>query len=92
MDPPTLVNAPLETTASDRIVQVVCKVSSALRGPRDVVGVPFGSDATKLAEAGIPSIILGPGSVDQAHANEEYVDLDQVALAAEIYPRAILEF
>jgi acetylornithine deacetylase len=56
------------------------------------VGVPYGSDASKLARAGIPSIILGPGSIDQAHAADEYVDLDQVALAAEIYARTILEF
>ena len=29
------------------------------------VGVPFGSDASKLARIGIPSIVLGPGSIDQ---------------------------
>jgi acetylornithine deacetylase len=92
MEPPTFANGPLETTTAHRIVQVVCKVSSGLRGPREVVGVPFGSDATALADAGIPCIILGPGSVDQAHAEEEYVDLDQVAAAAEIYAGAALEF
>jgi acetylornithine deacetylase len=61
-------------------------------GQSRIVGVPYGSDASKLAGAGIPSIILGPGNIDQAHAADEYVDLDQVALAAEFYARTILEF
>jgi acetylornithine deacetylase len=92
MEPPWLEDYPLETAASERIVQVVSKISQELRGDNRVVGVPYGSDASKLARAGIPSIILGPGSIDRAHAADEYVELDQVALAAEIYARAVLEF
>ena len=92
MEPPLLEDYPLETAASERIVQVVSKISQELRGDNRVVGVPYGSDASKLARAGIPSIILGPGSIDRAHAADEYVELDQVALAAEINARAVLEF
>jgi acetylornithine deacetylase len=92
MEPPLLEDYPLETDASERIVQVVSKVSQEVTGRSRVVGVPYGSDASKLARAGIPSVILGPGSIDQAHAADEYVELDQVALAAEIYARTILEF
>jgi acetylornithine deacetylase/succinyl-diaminopimelate desuccinylase family protein len=92
MEPPLLEDYPLETAASEKIVQVVSKISQELRGDNRVVGVPYGSDASKLARAGIPSIILGPGSIDRAHAADEYVELDQVALAAEIYARAVLEF
>jgi acetylornithine deacetylase/succinyl-diaminopimelate desuccinylase-like protein len=40
----------------------------------------------------IQSIILGPGNIDQDHALDEYVVLDQVLLAAEFYARTILEF
>ncbi len=92
MEPPMLEDSPLETRVSERIVQVVSKVSQEIMGHKGVVGVPYGSDASKLAGAGIPSIVLGPGSIDQAHAAEEYVELDQVAIAAEIYARTILEF
>ena len=63
--------------------KIVSKISQELIGHSEIVGVPYGSDASKLARAGIPSIILGPGSIDQAHAADEYVELDQVALAAE---------
>jgi acetylornithine deacetylase len=92
MEPPMLEDYPLETEPSERIVQVVSKISQELMGHSRIMGVPYGSDASKLARAGIPSIILGPGSIDQAHAADEYVELDQVALAAEFYARIILEF
>ena len=92
MEPPMLEDLAMETPASARIVQVARGVSQEVRGSGNLIGVPYGSDASKLSRAGIPSIILGPGSIDLAHAAEEYVELDQVALAAEMYARIILEF
>jgi acetylornithine deacetylase/succinyl-diaminopimelate desuccinylase family protein len=92
MEAPMLEDFPLETAPSERIVQTVSKASQELAGQMRLVGVPYGSDASKLARAGIPSLIFGPGNIDQAHAADEFVDLDQVRLAAEIYARAILEF
>ena len=47
-------------------------------------GVPFGSDATKMTAAGFPSIIFGPGSIDQAHTADEFVSIKEVASAAEM--------
>ncbi|MCU0718022.1 MAG: M20/M25/M40 family metallo-hydrolase, partial [Pirellula sp.] len=49
------------------------------------MGVPFGSDASKLGRIGIPTIIFGPGSIDQAHAAVEYVELSQVENAYQFY-------
>lgn len=47
------------------------------------IGVPFGSDATKLFNnGGIPSIVFGPGSIEQAHALDEHVEIGQVTKAA----------
>ncbi|TAM83330.1 MAG: M20 family peptidase [Acidobacteria bacterium] len=92
VEAPTIEDYPLETPVTERIVQVVMGVSQEVAGRGRAIGVPYGSDASKLAKAGIPAVILGPGSIDQAHAAEEFVELDQVALAAEIYARAILEF
>lgn len=92
MEPPFQEKHPLETDASARIVRVLSKVSQELTGHSRMVGVPYGSDASVLAMVGIPSVIFGPGSIDQAHAADEYVDLHEVSLAAEIYARTILEF
>ena len=35
---------------------------------------------TVFAQAGIPAILCGPGSIEQAHKADEYVELEQLAL------------
>ena len=39
----------------------------------------FGTEATWFRHAGIPTVICGPGSVEQAHKPDEYVTLAQIA-------------
>lgn len=41
--------------------------------------VGFGTEAGHFQDAGIPTIICGPGSIDQAHKADEFITLDQVA-------------
>lgn len=52
--------------------------------------VAFGTDAGLLAHAGISSLVLGPGSIDRAHTEAEYVELDQLERMVGIY-EALLE-
>ena len=63
-----------------------------LGGNPETVGVPFGCDATKLSRAGIPSIIFGPGSINQAHGAIEFVEIEQVEFAAEFYRKVVMDF
>jgi acetylornithine deacetylase/succinyl-diaminopimelate desuccinylase-like protein len=35
---------------------------------------------------------LGPGSIDQAHVADEYIECGQVPIAEEIYRRFMIEF
>lgn len=42
-------------------------------------------DATVFANLGIPAAVLGPGDLRVAHANDEWVDLDEVWMAARVY-------
>jgi len=44
-------------------------------------GVPFGSDDPRMADFGTPTIIFGPGSIEQAHTAEEFVETAQVGRA-----------
>jgi acetylornithine deacetylase/succinyl-diaminopimelate desuccinylase-like protein len=50
----------------------------------EVIGVPFGTDAPHYAATGTPTVVFGPGSIDQAHTADEWLDLDQLRLASEI--------
>ena len=41
--------------------------------------------AARFIQRGIPAIILGPGSVEQAHSADEWVEIQQIVDAAKIY-------
>ena len=45
------------------------------------------SDAPHLIAAGIPTAILGPGSLDTAHSGDEYVDIRELEVAVDLYER-----
>jgi acetylornithine deacetylase len=53
------------------------------------IGVAYGTDASEFSEAGIPAVVLGPGSIDQAHAADEWVEIAQLERAVTVY-RALL--
>ena len=49
-----------------------------LTGQNQAEVVAFTAEAGLFQEAGIPSVICGPGSIDQAHRPNEFVDLTQI--------------
>jgi len=53
------------------------------------IDLPFWSEAAKLSEAGIDAVVFGPGNIDQAHAADEYVELDQLELAYHTFRRVL---
>ncbi len=90
--PAVLQDWPLETPSKSPIaLQTSQALKDAGLDPKPV-GVPFGSDASKLSMAGVPSIVMGPGSIAQAHTEDEFVDLDQVEMAFEVYRRLMTSF
>lgn len=92
MHPPMLTDVPLETDKDCQAVQTMASVLRDLGLDAGPIGVPFCSDASKFGAIDIPSMILGPGSIDQAHAAIEFVDCEQVIAAAEIYRRFMIDF
>jgi acetylornithine deacetylase/succinyl-diaminopimelate desuccinylase-like protein len=52
----------------------------------------FGTDASHIAAAGIPTVICGPGSHEQISRPHERVALHEVVTAARIYERAARSF
>ncbi len=64
-----------------------CRAALALAGLPDApTTAAFGTDAGIFTAAGVPSLVLGPGSVAQAHTSTEWVELAQVeAMAGVLY-------
>ena len=46
--------------------------------------VSFGTDASSLAQIGIPSLVFGPGGIEQAHTKDEWVEIEQLNQAVSI--------
>jgi len=89
---PMLADEALDTGSGEPLVAAASDSLKSLGLNGEPAGVPYGSDASKLARVGIPSIIFGPGSIDQAHAAVEWVDCAQVEQAAAFYQHFLLNF
>jgi acetylornithine deacetylase ArgE len=77
----------LSPDGSTALVEELGKYIDQSRGSHRVLPVPYGTDASTLAEAGVPSVVFGPGNIDQAHTCDEWVNLEEVATASEILYR-----
>jgi acetylornithine deacetylase len=51
--------------------------------------VTFGTEAGLFAEAGIETIVLGPGDIAQAHTPDEFIELEQIRAGEEFIERLI---
>ena len=66
----------LDASEQAAITQLV----RALTQDQGVRKVAYGTEAGQFAQAGIPAILCGPGSIEQAHKPDEYVEHAQLAL------------
>jgi acetylornithine deacetylase len=82
----------MEEPRDGRLARLVESACASVLGRAQFVAAPWTSNAGIFRRAGIPSIVFGPGSGRQAHAAEEFVDLDQVVLAARVYAEIIRRF
>lgn len=66
---PALV--PLADSPAEALVRL-------LTGANTAGAVSYGTEASLFQETGIPSVVCGPGSIEQAHQPNEYIALDQI--------------
>ena len=90
--PPDLLDAALEGDATSGIAQALAASLVAVGLAPDAVGAPFGTDASKLGRAGIPTVVFGPGSIKDAHRPDESVDLGEVVAAVAAVTHLIRHF
>ncbi|MEP3630372.1 MAG: acetylornithine deacetylase [Hyphomicrobiales bacterium] len=66
---------PLGTAKDADVVGFV----TSLTGKNATIKVAFGTEGGLFAnELGIPTVVCGPGSMDQGHKPDEYIELDQL--------------
>jgi acetylornithine deacetylase/succinyl-diaminopimelate desuccinylase-like protein len=75
---------PLDTDPAHPLIQRLVGNGSRL------TGAPWFCDAAVFAQAGIPAVAAGPGSISQAHTNDEWMAVDELERGVEFY-RGFLE-
>ena len=87
MLPPWLVGLPLADDDNHEWADRLMTHIEAVAGPHRKTGEPYGTHASRTAAAGVPSVVFGPGSVQQAHTKDEWICTDQLRQTAEVYYR-----
>jgi acetylornithine deacetylase len=89
-------NASIETTVTSSYPGLALDMDSPavalareISGANDVEAVAYGTEAGHFARAGIPAVICGPGSIDQAHKPDEFVALSEL-IACEAFLRKVI--
>lgn len=67
----------------------VVELAKALTGANRVQKVAFGTEAGLFSELGIPTIVCGPGNIEQAHKPNEFIELSQIGLCEAFMERLL---
>ena len=51
--------------------------------------VDFWTEASLFSQAGLPAMVLGPGHISQAHVADEWVELEQLSTAHDLYSKVV---
>ncbi|CAO4177314.1 acetylornithine deacetylase [Methylorubrum populi] len=66
------------------------RLALRLAGRNATITVPYATEAGRFQRAGLPTVVCGPGSIDQAHQPDEFITLDELA-RGEAFLRRLVE-
>ena len=79
--------AAVETSAESELVNICEKLTGHTAG-----SVAFGTEAPFFKQMGIDAVVLGPGSIDQAHQPDEFLELVSINPTVDILKQLIGKF
>ncbi|HEX7855716.1 MAG TPA: acetylornithine deacetylase [Sphingobium sp.] len=62
-------------------------LAKQLARTNSAIAVPYAAEAGQFQNAGLSAVIIGPGSIEQAHKGDEWVELDQLSACAAFIER-----
>ena len=68
--------------------QLIVRESLNLTNTADALTVPYATDACALKRLK-QVVVMGPGSIAQAHTSEEYISINQLNLGSDLFMRCI---
>ncbi len=91
-DPTIISTSGLPDDTNRELADVLGAMVREAGGPGNQVGVAYGTNAQWYARAGVPTVVFGPGDIEQAHTKDEWIAIDQLDQAAEILTQFALRF
>ena len=77
--------AGLDMSSEDEVTRLVMQLS----GANGTGKVSFGTEGGLYQDFGIPTIVCGPGSIEQAHKPDEWIEIEQLAAAERFMDRLL---
>lgn len=77
----------METAADSPIVRAAERLTGYSAG-----AVAFGTEGPYLNDMGMQTVIMGPGSIEQAHQPDEYLSLDQIEPSRAVIRKLVEQF
>ncbi|MEH3146200.1 MAG: acetylornithine deacetylase [Methylobacterium frigidaeris] len=65
------------------------RLAMRIAGRNRTVSVPYATEAGRFQVAGLPTVVCGPGSINQAHQSDEYITLAALE-AGEAFMRGLI--
>ncbi|MEH6678879.1 M20/M25/M40 family metallo-hydrolase, partial [Phenylobacterium sp.] len=63
------------------------ELARALTGDNSPRTVAYGTEAGQFQDAGLSVVVCGPGSIEQAHQGDEFIELSQIDACMEFMQR-----
>jgi acetylornithine deacetylase/succinyl-diaminopimelate desuccinylase family protein len=81
---------PFETPEAASVCQVLREATRQVTGDSAFGGLRGTTDAATLADAGIPTVVFGPGSLQEAHQPNEFIPIDELNAASRVLTLSIV--
>ena len=79
------IDFPLDPLSNVEFAAQISKSLDSLGFADELLGVAYGTDASTYSIARLPAVVIGPGSIDQAHTKDEWIEVQELDKAVVIY-------
>jgi acetylornithine deacetylase len=82
---PPFVDYQLDPTINRDFALQISKILAGMGLSGEQSGAGYGTNASTYSIAGIPAIVIGPGSIDQAHTKDEWLEIAELDKSVLVY-------
>ena len=92
LNQPFMTAEPLSDVGNGTLASQLNGSAKTVGGESQSIGVPYATDAPYIACQGIPTVVFGPGSIEQAHTKDEWISIEELNSAVDILYHFICHF